>query len=79
LDFARGILAASGVSGPEIRPGKTSDFPTPAARPAYSALSTEKLRRETGFVMPGWEDALVRYFEKRREVHGTIDMETRSQ
>jgi dTDP-4-dehydrorhamnose reductase len=37
----------------------TTDFPTPARRPAYSVLSSGKLERTFGIVLPHWEDALA--------------------
>lgn len=37
----------------------TSDqFPTPAKRPAYSVLDTQKIEKELGIVIPHWETAL---------------------
>lgn len=41
-----------------VVPITTSDYPTPATRPAFSGLSNEKLVREFGLRMPPWEDAL---------------------
>lgn len=36
----------------------TSDYPTPARRPAYSVMSTEKLTRTFGLQMPAWEQCV---------------------
>lgn len=41
-----------------VQPIRTSDWPTPAARPAYSALSFEKLAREGVLPMRAIQDAL---------------------
>ncbi|MBT6933048.1 MAG: sugar nucleotide-binding protein, partial [Proteobacteria bacterium] len=38
----------------------TSEYPTPAPRPAYSVLSCDRLREVLDFSMPNWEDALSR-------------------
>ena len=38
----------------------TSEYPTPAPRPAYSVLSCDRLREVFDFSMPNWEDALSR-------------------
>ena len=38
----------------------TSEYPTPAPRPAYSVLSCDRLREVLDFSMPSWEDALSR-------------------
>ena len=39
-------------------PITTPEFPTPAARPAYSVLDCGKLQREFGIELPGWQEAL---------------------
>jgi dTDP-4-dehydrorhamnose reductase len=36
----------------------SSDYPTPAKRPAYSVLSNDKLAETFGLRMPTWQDAL---------------------
>jgi len=36
----------------------TSDYPTPARRPAYGVLATRKFEAEFGYTMPDWRDAL---------------------
>lgn len=53
--FARAII-------PEaipVTPIVTSDYPTPARRPAYSALDCGKLKRTFGITMPAWQAALA--------------------
>jgi len=45
----------------KVRPVTSSSFPRPACTPAYSALSTEKLRRTLGQSMRPWQDALREY------------------
>lgn len=42
----------------ELLPARTSDFPTPAERPLYSALSIEKFERNFGFSLPEWQESL---------------------
>jgi len=41
-----------------VEPIPTSEYPTPAKRPSYSLLSTEKIRSVYGIVPRSWEDAL---------------------
>ncbi|MGY4516716.1 dTDP-4-dehydrorhamnose reductase [Lysobacter sp. HA18] len=53
--FERGMLARR----PAVIGISTSEFPTPAKRPAYSVLSTGKLRA-TGIATPDWRDELAR-------------------
>ena len=61
--FARAIMAGSAARGgpcAEVVPIPSRDYPTKAVRPAYSKLSTDKLKRVFGVDMPDWRDALSR-------------------
>ncbi len=42
----------------ELLPASTSDFPTPAARPLFSALDCERFTRVFGLRLPPWQQAL---------------------
>ena len=42
----------------EILPALTSDFPTPAQRPLFSALDCSHFRHVFDFVLPPWQEAL---------------------
>ena len=42
----------------EIVPALTSDFPTPAQRPLFSALDCSLFQKTFGISLPKWEDAL---------------------
>ena len=42
----------------EIQPGATSDFPTLAKRPLFSALSCDKFIDTFGLKLPAWRDSL---------------------
>ncbi len=42
----------------QVHPIPTSDYPTPAKRPANSLLDCAKLRETFGIVMPDWRDQL---------------------
>ncbi|MEO6404350.1 MAG: dTDP-4-dehydrorhamnose reductase [Ferruginibacter sp.] len=42
----------------------TNQYPTPAARPAYSVLSTEKFFKTFGIVIPHWQESLHACLEK---------------
>ncbi len=44
------------VDASRIHPILTQSYPTPALRPLNSCLSTEKLRREFGLHLPGWDE-----------------------
>jgi dTDP-4-dehydrorhamnose reductase len=59
--FAREIFrqrAKAGYKIPDVEAITTADYPTPARRPAYSGLSTQKLNRDFGIVPRDWRDAL---------------------
>jgi len=60
LAWARAILSSRPQTEPpvEIRPALTSDFPTPARRPLYSALDSSLFTRTFGLQLPPWELAL---------------------
>lgn len=58
IDKAR--VTKDGVAA-EVAPISTSQFPTPARRPPYSALSNAKLEAAIGRPMASWTDALDRY------------------
>ena len=55
--FARAILAD--VPSVRVVPIPTSDYPTPARRPAYGVLGTAKFERTFGFALPDWRASLA--------------------
>ncbi|WP_159015417.1 dTDP-4-dehydrorhamnose reductase [Cognatiluteimonas profundi] len=61
--FAEAIIAGAHQRGllarrPRVVPITTADFPTPAARPAYSVLDCHLLQSTFGITLPDWHDAL---------------------
>lgn len=54
--FARSAARAAGLEAALIDASPMRAFNFPAARPVYSALTSER-----GLLLPSWEDALVRY------------------
>ena len=42
----------------------TDKFPTPAKRPAYSVLDTQKIENDLSIQIPKWEDALLECYHK---------------
>ncbi len=60
-EFAREILKDKHVS---VKPIPSSDFPTPAARPAYSVLDVSLFEETFNWEIPGWKDGLGRCMEK---------------
>ena len=61
----RGMLERSVA----VHPITSAEYPTKAVRPAYSVLSTERIRRELGITIPEWRDGLRRYLD-RAEAEG---------
>lgn len=58
-EFAIAIKELTG-SNCKVNPIKTSEYPTAAKRPAYSALNTAKIRETFGISIPGWKESLRR-------------------
>ena len=63
--FAEAIFAAAIARGvleraPVVDPIGTSDYPTPARRPAYSVLDNRRLQTEYAIELPDWRDGLGR-------------------
>ena len=59
-DFACAIRDEVGADV-QIKPVTTAEFPRPAARPAYSVLSTERYERLTGVRPDSWPEGLHDY------------------
>jgi dTDP-4-dehydrorhamnose reductase len=56
--FARRIFEETGAAHVRVDSITTAEYPTPAARPAYSVLSNDRLASVFGVRLPGWEEAL---------------------
>ncbi|MBX3493421.1 MAG: dTDP-4-dehydrorhamnose reductase [Parvibaculum sp.] len=59
--FARAIMAgaaARGAPAASVRPISAADYPTPARRPAFSALDCTKIKTVLGLEPRPWEEAL---------------------
>jgi dTDP-4-dehydrorhamnose reductase len=61
--FASAILEDASCIGFEIKtdsvePIPTTDYPTPATRPAYSVLNTDKIKPWLSAPVPEWRDSL---------------------
>jgi dTDP-4-dehydrorhamnose reductase len=60
--FAAAIMQLAGKTC-AVLPIPGTDYPTPAKRPAYSVLNTNKIRRDFNLQIPSWEDGLRRCVE----------------
>lgn len=65
--FARAIAKETGHGKLRIEAIPTTDYPTPARRPARAVLSNAKFRRTFGFALPHWR-AQLRHCLAGREV-----------
>ena len=67
--FASAILEEAADAGFKIRTEKvepiaTTDYPTPATRPAYSVLNTDKISACLPFTIPAWRDSLKKMLQE---------------
>ena len=67
--FAQAIFDEAAVRGmlarvPAVRAIATSDYPTPARRPAYSVLDNGALETAIGTAIPDWREALRGTFDR---------------
>ena len=65
--FARAIFAQFGRTDVEVEPVPTSEYPTPAPRPAYTVLDSTRVRDTFGLSVPPWTAQLARFREGGRE------------
>ena len=57
-EFTKKIHELAGITTCKVNPIATKDYPTRAARPAYSVLSKQKIKADYGVIVPQWEDSL---------------------
>ncbi len=65
-DFAAEIVRLAGIDA-VVHPCTTAEYPTPAKRPAYSALDHAMLRATVGDHMRPWQAALADYLAEMKE------------
>jgi dTDP-4-dehydrorhamnose reductase len=65
-EFAAEIMRLSGAAT-RIRPITTTEFPTPAKRPAWSVLDGSKLQQAFGLTLPEWKDSLAMVVKRLRD------------
>jgi dTDP-4-dehydrorhamnose reductase len=58
FEFAQHIKKNAGLSC-DLLPINTAQFPTPAKRPAYSVLDTQKIETAINIDIPSWEESLL--------------------
>ena len=56
-EFAKAIFEMANKEM-TVTPIPTSDYPTPATRPAYSVMDTSAIQKDLGLTIPAWRDSL---------------------
>jgi len=59
FDFTKAIHRMAGITQCRVKPLHTSEYPTPASRPAYSVLDKTKIKNTFNIDIPWWEDSLA--------------------
>ena len=59
-----GLQAGFDIKTETVSPIPTIDYPTPATRPAYSVLNTEKIRPLLAGPIPGWRESLKKMLQE---------------
>ncbi|MCL1635170.1 dTDP-4-dehydrorhamnose reductase [Luteimonas sp. SX5] len=67
--FAESIVLQAQESGliaraPKVIPIATADYPTRAARPAYSVLDNAAFQRDFGIELPNWHEGMVQVLDE---------------
>lgn len=57
-DFTKAIHRLADIKDCKVKPLHTSEYPTPATRPAYSVLDKTKIKQVYGIDIPHWEESL---------------------
>lgn len=63
-DFTKAIHRIADITQCHVKPLHTSEYPTPATRPAYSVLDKSKIKQTYGIEIPYWETSLKECIEK---------------
>jgi len=64
--FGQAILKLLGMGKVRVIPISSKEFGRPAARPSYSVLNCQKLKKETGLALRPWSEALKDYLATYR-------------
>ena len=62
--FARAIFAQFGRTDVTVEPVPSTEYPTPAPRPAYTALDSTRARTTFDLALPTWTTQLARFRER---------------
>ena len=71
-ELARAAVELAGIDPDRIRPISTDEYPTPAARPAYSVLGSQRLDELGLAPLPPWRDSLPAVVERLTGPGGAV-------
>ena len=71
--FAKAIFAQFERGGVSVDPVPTSEYPTPAPRPAYTVLDSTQVRETFGLSVPTWTMQLARFRERAATSEADVD------
>jgi dTDP-4-dehydrorhamnose reductase len=70
--FARAIFSQFGRADVSVEPVPTSEYPTPAPRPAYTVLDSTRVRETFSLSVPTWTAQLARFRERAAASEGDV-------
>lgn len=68
--FAKLIHRYAGITGCDVLPCSTHEYPTKALRPAYSVLDKSKFKSTFNVTIPSWEDSLQQFIQNYQSNYG---------
>ena len=68
-DFTKMIHKIAGITSCDVKPITTAEYPAKAARPAYSVLDKNKIKRTFGIEIPYWIDSLEKCISELNEIN----------
>jgi len=74
-EFARALFAANKVDTMTVNSIPSSEYPTPAKRPAYSVLDNSKLQSVFNLSLPDWRDGLASCVAQTSEMRNSEQSE----
>lgn len=69
FEVARAVFLRAGAEA-LLSSCTTADYPTPARRPQYSVLCTDRLESALSGILPDWHDGLDRFLDELTSAHG---------
>ena len=71
-EFAQAIFGLSGTCA-NLKPARLNEFPAKVPRPKYSVLENRGLKQNGMNTMPGWQDCLRNYLQRKGLLQSIVD------